>query len=330
MDAGILRDLRMPARKPTPLPRGATPSATYQRFTTALDRLVAQVKEDRTVLAAILCGSLSHDTVWARSDIDLVLVTADERQSNRRSATLDADGIPVHALLFPRGEFRQEVEAARQNSFVHAFMAKGTLLFTHDPTIAGLMDRLRVIGDRDTRVQCLAATAAALGCLDKARKWLVTRGDLEYTALWILYAASPIARLEIVQRKLLADREMIPQAAALNPALFRVIYSDLLNAKKTRTNVERALETLERYIRDRASELLALVIDHLSEAGEARSCPELEDHFKRHYGIADVTTACEYLASEGLIGRASLPLRLTRKSTTAVQELAFFAIAGEP
>jgi hypothetical protein len=36
-----------------------------QKFTEALDELVEQVKGDRSVLAAILCGSLSHDTVWA-------------------------------------------------------------------------------------------------------------------------------------------------------------------------------------------------------------------------------------------------------------------------
>ena len=47
-------------------------------FTSALDSLVAQVKKDRSILAAILCGSLSHDAVWAKSDIDLVLVTVDD------------------------------------------------------------------------------------------------------------------------------------------------------------------------------------------------------------------------------------------------------------
>ncbi len=302
------------------------PSPVQQRFSDALDRLVAQIKQDREVIAAILCGSLAHDTVWAKSDIDLVLVTADDRQGNRSSATLDADGIHVHALMFPRAAFRKETEATLHNSFIHSFVAKGTLLFTHDPTIEDLLARVRVIGERDTRVQLVRCTAAALSCIDKAHKWLVTRGDLEYAALWILYAASQIARIEIVQRKLLADREVIPQAASLNPALFRVIYSDLLNTKKTMTNVTQALETLERYIRDRATVLLALVIEHLEDIGEARSCSELEDHFKRHYGIDEVTIACEYLATEGLIGKASLPLRLTKKSTVAVQELAFFAI----
>jgi predicted nucleotidyltransferase len=55
-------------------------ASIQQKFTAALDALVEQVKEDRSVLAAILCGSLAHDTVWAKSDIDLVLVTLDDRK----------------------------------------------------------------------------------------------------------------------------------------------------------------------------------------------------------------------------------------------------------
>jgi hypothetical protein len=42
-----------------------------------------------------------------------------------------------------------------------------------------------------------------------------------------------------------------------------------------------------------------------------------------------VTTACEYLADQGLIGKAALPVRATKKSTISLQELAFFDL-GEP
>ena len=37
-----------------------------------------------------------------------------------------------------------------------------------------------------------------------------------------------------------------------------------------------------------------------------------------------VTTACEYLADQGLIGKASTPVRLTKRSNVEVQELAFY------
>jgi hypothetical protein len=110
----------------------------------------------------------------------------------------------------------------------------------------------------------------------------------------------------------------------LNPTFFRTIYADLLNSKKTRKSVQAALDAIDRYVAERASTLFAPVIEHLREVGEARSCTEIEDHFKRNFGVEGVTTACEYLADQGLIGKASTPVRLTKKSNVEVQELAFF------
>jgi hypothetical protein len=302
--------------------------AIRHTFTAALDALVAQIRADRSILAAILCGSLSHDTVWAKSDIDLGLVTVDDKKIEVSDLSLNADGVNVHAFLMPRAEFRKMVESATHHSFMHALLAKGRLLYTHDDTIADLCDRLKVIGERDVEVQLLRAATSALGCLYKARKWLITRGDLDYTALWILYAATPLAQIEVIGARQLADREVIPQALKINPAFFNAIYSTLLNSRKTRQNVQAALDAAERYVAERAPALFRLLFDHLREVGEARACTELEAHFRRHFGIESITSACEYLADQGLIGKAALPARLTKRSNVDVQELAFFHLSG--
>jgi len=299
-------------------------ASIQQEFTLALDALVAQIKDDRSILAAILCGSLSHDTVWAKSDIDLVLVTIDDKKVEASDMALYADGVNVHALLMPRTEFRKTVEGSIHNSFAHSFLAKGRLLYTHDPTLADLFVRLHDIGDRDTQVQLLRAATCVLPPMYKARKWFVTRDDLDYSALWILYAATPLAQVEVIGARLLADREVIPQAMRLNPTLFKTVYVDLLNTKKTRRNVQTALETIEGYIAQRAPALFKMVIDHLRELGEARSCIEIEDHFNRNFDVSGVTLACEYLADQGLIGKASTTGRLTRKSNVELQQLAFY------
>jgi hypothetical protein len=304
--------------------------STQKQFTEALDRLVELVKDDRSILAAILCGSLSHDTVWAKSDIDLVLVTIDDRKVESSHVSLFADGMNVHAMLMPRAAFRAAVEGSLRNSFAHSFLTKGRLLFTHDQTIADLCARLPEIGERDTQVQLLRAATHALGPIYKAHKFYVTRGDLDYTALWILYAATPLAQIEVIGRRLLADREVIPQAMKLNPDFFQVVYADLLNGKKTQKDVEAALAAVDRYIAERAPALFASVIDHLRDVGEARSCTEIEDHFLRTLGVEGVTAACEYLADQGLIGKASTAVRLTKRSNMDVQELAFFHIAQPP
>src|SRR5580693_2313470 len=298
-------------------------SSIRKQFTEALDDLIAQVKQDRSILAAILCGSLSHDTVWAKSDIDLALVTVDDKKVETSSLALYAGGVNVHAFLMPRAEFRKTVEGSIRNSFTHSLLAKGSLLYTHDETIAQLCARLHEIGERDTQVQLLAAATGALSSVYKAHKWFITRGDLDYTALWILYAANSLARIEVIGARLLADREVMPQAMKLNPAFFKTVYADLLNMKKTRTTVQAALDAIDGYLAQRAATLYRLVLDYLREAAEARSCSEIETWFKRHFDVAGVTTACEYLADQGLIGKVSTPVHLTKKSNLTVEELAF-------
>jgi predicted nucleotidyltransferase len=303
--------------------RKAAPSV-QQKFSSALDALVERVKEDRSVLAAILCGSLSYDTVWEKSDIDLVLVTIDDKKTENASLSLYADGINVHTILFPRAEFRRMVEGAIRNSFPHSFLAKGRLLYTHDASIGDLCSQLHVIGQRDLQVQLLRAASFALPAIYKAHKWLRTRGDLDYTALWILHAANAIAKIEVLDAGLIADREVLPQAVKLNPTLFQTIYGDLLNTKKTAKSVQTALSALDDYLAKRAPSIFGTVLDHLREVGEARSATEIEDHFKKNWGIEGITTVCEYLADQGLIGKAPLAVRLTRRSNIEVEELAFF------
>ena len=270
-----------------------------ERFTQALDDLIADMRQDRSILAVILCGSLAHDAVWEKSDIDLALVTIDDKTIRSGGLSIYASGVNVHALLMPRAEFRKTVEGSIRNSFFHSFLAKGRLLYTHDETIVSLCEKLGEIGERDTQLQLLIAATRALPLMDKARKWFLTRGDLDYTALWLLYAATPLAKIEALGAGLLVDREVIPQAMVLNPSFFRTIYTDLLNAKKTRKQVQTALETAEKFLAQRASRLFAPLINHLREVGEARSASELEAHFKRNLNLEGVTPACEYLADWG-------------------------------
>jgi len=296
-----------------------------QAFAAALDGLIGQVKKDTSILAAILCGSLSHDTVWARSDIDLVFVTIDDKKVAAADMPIYADGVNVHALLMPRTQFRKVVEGSLHGSFIHSFLAKGRLLFTHDPTIAVLFERLRSRGQRDTAILMLQAATSVLLPLYKARKWFETRTDLAYTSLWILFAAGGIAKMEVIAAGLLPDREVIPQAAALNHTLLDTIYARLLRQGTERAAVENALTTAEDYMASRASRVFAPVLAYLREHGDIRSSRDIEDHFSKSYGVHGVTTACEYLADAGLIDKASTPVLLTKRSNVPVEELAFFS-----
>jgi predicted nucleotidyltransferase len=305
------------------------PAPVQELFSNALDKLVAQIQQDRTVLAAILCGSLSHDTVWDKSDIDLVLVTVDDRKADGRGISLYADGLNTHAFVMSRTEFRRTVEGSVANSFMHSLLAKGRLLYTHDESISPLWERLQLMGKRDRQIQLLRAGAGVLPLLYKARKWFVTRQDLDYSALWILHSATALARVEVIGAGLLADREVLPQAMKLNPSFFTTVYHDLLNQRKTPQSVSAALDAIDGYLAERTDGLFGLVIEHLREVGEARSATEIDDHFARNFGVGEVTGVCEYLADRGMLTKASVPVKLTQRSNVEVQEMAFFHAGSE-
>ena len=302
----------------------AEPTAELRaRFTRALEGLVAEVREDRSILAAMLCGSLSHDAVWKHSDIDLGLITIDDRKIDAGHISLNADGLNVHAFLVPRAEFRRIVEGSMRNSFMHSLLAKGRLLYTHDESITRMCEDLRVMGTRDNAVQLFRAASQALGPLYKAHKFFLTRGDLHYTTLWILHTATPLAQIEVMSAGLLVDREVVPQAMKLNPDFFRTIYTDLLDGKRTTASVSSAISAIDNYLRERATIVFAPLLDHLRDIGEARSLTELDAHFAKTFGIESASAACEYLADLGLIEKVSISVQLTRRSNVSVQELAF-------
>lgn len=123
------------------------------RFKKALDELIERIREDRSILAAILCGSLSYDTVWEKSDIDLALVTIDDKKVEEAAISLFADGINVHAFLFPRSEFRFNSETLEVtvrgktiDDILNMSVEKGVTFFAGQPAVGKKVEVLNDLG----------------------------------------------------------------------------------------------------------------------------------------------------------------------------------------
>ena len=141
----------------------------------------------------------------------------------------------------------------------------------------------------------------------------------------MLLTARALAEVVVGQAGELVDREALVAAARLRPALFRVAYTDLLDKPVTGAALDAALDAIDEYLARRAEELFAPILDYLGEAGGApRSGTEIAHHFGRHHDMPDVIIACEWLADIGVIHKASASRKLTTRSQTQVEELAFF------
>ena len=297
-------------------------AATVTLFNEALESFVAKVKQDRYIIAAILFGSLSHDTVWKKSDIDIILIGREERPT--KDFFLVENGVDVHAILYSRSKFKQIIEGSLQGTEMHSAFALSTLLYTTDDSIRAYYQDVRRIGSRDAQLRLINAGAGALYTLAKAEKWFYTRKDLAYSFLWIMYCVQSLATIEVLLKGEVTSREVIPQALKINPTFFKRIYLDLVNAQKDEATIQRALDEINAYLDGKVRALFGPILDHLNEEGGTRTTTELDDYFCKQVQAPSLSMVYEWLALKGIVQKVSSPTHLHPKSQVTVDEAAYY------
>jgi hypothetical protein len=293
------------------------------RYEAAVDELVADLQRDRQVVAIALFGSLAYDVVWDRSDIDLIVVVAEQAGDDPGRGMLCYGGVNVHAQLTTREQFKKARAGAMFGSVWDSVNETSRLLFSRDPTIDTLFQEEQSVGARDQSTFVLRHACATVPMLTKAQKWLNAKGDLEYASLWALFTVQAIARIEVVRHGLRPNREVILQALEVEPDLFGAIYFDLLNKKKTKALVRDRIDRIDAYLRANSDEVFAPIVAYLAEHREPVSAADIEHHFNRRHAVPGAVFACEYLADNKVIEKTSVPVRLTRRSNVEVEGLAF-------
>ena len=261
-----------------------------QKFTAALDALVEQIKEDRSILAVILCGSLSHDTVWAKSDIDLVLVTIDDQKVEAGR----------HRALRRRRERPRVADAAREvpgngrrldhatPSSTHSWRRDGCSIRTTRPSRGSARTLSEHWRSRHAIPAAQRGDRARCACIHKAHKWFVTRGRSG-----LHRAVDPLcgdaARADRDHRAWPAGR---PRGGATSAddqsgVLPGHLHRDAQHEEDDHDAVHAALDAIDAYVGERADLLFAPIVEYLRDAGEARSATEIESHFtqtiQRHW-----------------------------------------------
>src|SRR5436190_8230422 len=113
------------------------------RFEAALNQLIERIGEDRYVLAIVLVGSLSPETIWQRESLGLWVIEADgvsrrlpsDGTNERVFRILVENGVNLHAEVIPRSRFKQMVEGASRTAFSANFFARRRIVHSKDSSI---------------------------------------------------------------------------------------------------------------------------------------------------------------------------------------------------
>ncbi len=302
------------------------------RFQAALDQLIERFAEDRYVLAVVLVGSLSPETMWHRESLGLWIIEADgvsrrlpsDGNDERLFRILVENGINVHAELIPRARFKKMVEGASRTAFSCNFFAERQIVYSKDPSIESWFKKANNVAIKDQERELLTFSTWTIHAVRHARKRLDIKGDLELAAQDALGAAHSVAHTEIIRRGQICEHDVIYRAIDGDPKLFKTIYLDVLAKPKNRRALSAALDAIDGYLDKHYRAHLRPLLDYLKKQNRVIPLSEMSDHFafsQIHPGHLE--SACEWLERKGVLQKLSAPFKLTKRSIERVEEPAY-------
>ena len=302
------------------------------RFEIALNQFIERIAEDRYVLAVVLVGSLSAQTIWRRESLGLWIIEADgvtrrlpsDGQDERIFRILVENGINIHAEVIPRTRFKQMVEGASRTAFSCNFFAVRKVVYSKDPSIDSWFKKANSIAVKDQERELLTFSTWTIHAHRHARKRLEIKGDLELAAQGTLEAAHSIAHTEIIRLGEVWEDDVIYRAIEENPSLFQTIYLDVLAKRKNRRVLLTALDAVDGYLDKNCQAHLKPLLSYLKKENRLVPLSEISDQFAfSQIHPWHLESACEWLERKGRLQKLSAPFKLTKRSTERVEEPAY-------
>jgi len=297
-----------------------------ERYQASVARLAELARSDPTLIGLYVYGSAHRGDVWKHSDIDVIFVTSDEKRP-WQAYSLVEDGIQVSAEVCSRSQFRKIHERTLRGSTIHAIFSSGDLLYAEEPTLKDYLDEAAEVGERDLELLRLRYAISLGGQLHGATKALVVRQDTTTGYLSTVHALEDYARLVLLQHGEALCRELVSRACRLDET-YATIWNRALESHSDAQALLAIRDKLEEYLRTNAEVLHKPLLDYLQEERILRTATEIQRAIGGRIGMPDVAhgvgMACEALAEMGLIERATMPVRLTRKGQVEFEEAAYF------
>ncbi len=302
------------------------------RFEKALQLFLPRLRNDPNVLAAVLIGSLTEETIWRRDSIHLWLIEKDgvtkrfraDGEDPRVFRTLVEEGVSLHVELIPRSRFKRMVEGSARTAFRFSFFARRQLLYSMDPSLATWFEEADSMARRDQERELCVATTWLIHAHRHAARLLENQRDLELAFQELLGGAHCVAAAEVIASGEVYEGLAIHRALVLAPELMRRIYLDVLASPRTAESLQRTLVTLDAYLEEHAEARLRPVLRFLRKEKRLIPLSELADHFAHSQLYPwHLESACEWLERKKRLGKFSSPFGLTKLSRTEVEEPAY-------
>ncbi len=303
-----------------------------EKFEEALDFFIEEIKKDQTFSAALLFGSLVKGIVWEKSDIDLVLITKDQKTPYHDYWLMDND-INIQVSVMTRNAFIRSQQRALQGSGTHHVLTTSKVLFSEDPTLDEFIESMKQVGKRDFELQILRIVSMVVGDLEKAEKYIHIEDNIVQSYLFVYRLLDNLASIICMLNNEIPGREAVEQAMKFEPELLDQIYTQVVLEKTNKDKLLKILTLVRKFLEKYTTEIFGPVIDYLKKEAMFRSVSDIARHLNDKlqttwWNIAGLALG-NWLVEQGICERVPCPVRLTLRSHEEVNEIGFFYIGDD-
>jgi hypothetical protein len=137
-------------------------------------------------------GGLVRGDMWEGSDLDVFVVTRDER-AGQKTGVLIENRITFHFGVVPGNCFRRSDERMLRGSIPHQILTSGKFVYTTDESLQEYYQDLAIIGVRDREMLAFYYGTQAVATLHSVRKSVYAHEDAIYMFIWLLEVVRHLA-----------------------------------------------------------------------------------------------------------------------------------------
>ncbi|NPE06820.1 MAG: nucleotidyltransferase domain-containing protein [Asgard group archaeon] len=278
-----------------------------EKYDVALEFFVERAKQDTQVLGIILFGSLAHNRVHERSNINIMVVT---KEGNTGYKRVVENGIPFDIGIYNINAFRRNIFGRRRVAY-HQSLSRSRLLFSRDNSIDDLYKNIsESISGQDQTINRVIYHGATHYDLYKAEKFLFIKDEPEYAMWFLVHALSEMGYLMCYMNGIFPPREVILQAKKLYPDFYTPLYENLLNSTASKEIIEYTIREAYRFLDEHALKNFELLLNFISDNDGTATEKELNT-YAQDKGLYFMDM--DYLQRRRIIRRTYAPVKLTKK-----------------
>lgn len=272
-------------------------------YQNAFNAIIDRIKEEESILAVMVFGSMVTGDLWEESDIDLFVIVDCEENDIKKVYTQE-NSILIHMRIISKSRFMEIYEENLKGGYIHRVLSSSKLVFSKDLDITSRYDSGRFFPDVSRGKWNMVFLSRLLKYTNDCKKYIST--DSINTAYSILVKCiEEYAKLFMSISGYLISKDVVNMSMDLNDIFKKHVEDLFYNEIDTVLAMNNLIEFIQLEVDKNIKNLTVLLIDYMRSKDKLMSGEEIKnDKVFKEFDI-DMEVILNKLWKMNIINRGS-------------------------